>query len=872
MGTMRKGYVFFVMLFIAFKLPAQYSLTLVPYSQDFNGLGTASSTPAGGDLNIVSTTLNGWYFSEALANANNTITAGTGSSGTGDTYNFGLAAAADRTLGGLQSANLNPTIGFYVTNNTGSTITSLTIGYTGEQWRLGTAGRVDRIDFQYSQNATSLITGNWIDVDALDFTAPVTTIPLGALDGNLAANRTLVSSTIIGLYIPNGTTFFIRWIDFDASGAEDGLGIDDFSLTAGIVPPSTNYFRSGQSGSWTNLLTWESSSDNITFVPATAIPNSAANTISIRNGHTVTFSAFLPLDQVIIQSGGTLNFSTGILTVEDGSGDDIDIQGSGALVLSSANNPPAFSGVSPTVNVQSSGILRVSASGLTLTPAAGVHAANYVYNHQSILEHTLTTAFGTVGVTYFPNVTASVIPIFRITQNIGVFVGSTSPTIVNGVFEANGNINFTASGTKTFRNGIRGTGNIGESSSGLFVISGLTAELGGTGSLTVPTTGGLEIGSASGTTVSVTSNKTVTGDISLISTNTYVDLGGNNLTVSGTITGGGANAYIRTSGAGSLIHTAVTTKTFPIGNTSYNPLVISNGNSADFTARVENGINPGIAFPTFGINRTWSIHASAVTPNVGVVFQYATADANAGALPQAQPMEILQNTGGVWSILSGNTNINPGGADPAWTVTAATALGINNSATPYAIGKSGGFTLPIDCIISCQSKKINSGGIITWNINTCAEVNSFEVQRSFSGGAFHTIGTIIPGTSLNYSHIDPLLEKGTSLYRVKVNRSSGAIKYSNSVAIINDSKGILITAILPNPVSDNATLVINGAKTGLVNFIIYDLSGRPVKQWSANISEGSNSINVNARELPAGIYHLAATTGDAKTVIRFVKQ
>ena len=76
----------------------------------------------------------------------------------------------------------------------------------------------------------------------------------------------------------------------------------------------------------------------------------------------------------------------------------------------------------------------------------------------------------------------------------------------------------------------------------------------------------------------------------------------------------------------------------------------------------------------------------------------------------------------------------------------------------------------------------------------------------------------------------------------------------------------------PNPVADKATLVINAAKPGTVNFAIYDVAGRPVRQWSATISEGSNTVTVNAATLPGGIYHLAATTGDSKTVIRFVKE
>src|SRR5262249_19766484 len=120
-------------------------------------------------------------------------------------------------------------------NNTGFTITDLVISYTGEQWRLGTSGRgADRIDFQISTNATSLTSGTYVDVDSLDFSSSITTGTIGALDGNLAVNRTTVSATISSLNIPNGSTFFIRWTDFDATNADDGLGIDDFSITPSL--------------------------------------------------------------------------------------------------------------------------------------------------------------------------------------------------------------------------------------------------------------------------------------------------------------------------------------------------------------------------------------------------------------------------------------------------------------------------------------------------------------------------------------------------------------------------------------------------------------------------------------------------------------
>lgn len=214
-------------------LTPSVSLTLLgtAYNQDFDTLASSSTS---------SSTPDGWGFSETGSNANTTYTAGTGSSNAGDTYSFGAASSSERAFGGLRSGSLIPIIGASFTNNTGSTINSLLVEYTGEQWRLGTAGRgADRIDFQYSTSATNLTTGTWTDVDALDFSSPITSGTVGALNGNHSDNRVKVSSTIMGLNIPNGATFFIRWTDFDAPNADDGLAIDDFSVTPNGSTTST---------------------------------------------------------------------------------------------------------------------------------------------------------------------------------------------------------------------------------------------------------------------------------------------------------------------------------------------------------------------------------------------------------------------------------------------------------------------------------------------------------------------------------------------------------------------------------------------------------------------------------------------------------
>ncbi|HTK81611.1 MAG TPA: choice-of-anchor D domain-containing protein [Bacteroidota bacterium] len=213
-----------------FSASAQVSLTTMgsAYTQDFNTLastGTSSTLPTG------------WALNEA--GGNTTYTAGTGSSATGDTYSFGTSPA-DRAFGCLQSGSNIPTIGASFTNNTGAAIESLVVIYTGEEWRLGARNRFDSLQFQMSLDATSLTTGTWTRYTSLDFATPDTAAPTGAKDGNTGPERSSKTYTITGLNISNGSTFWIRWSDFNVSGSDDGLAVDDFSLTPYVGSSSTN--------------------------------------------------------------------------------------------------------------------------------------------------------------------------------------------------------------------------------------------------------------------------------------------------------------------------------------------------------------------------------------------------------------------------------------------------------------------------------------------------------------------------------------------------------------------------------------------------------------------------------------------------------
>lgn len=207
------------------------------YTQDFNTLAATGST---------GTALpEGWLFAESGTNANNSYGVGTGSSNAGNTWSYGATGSSDRAFGLLASGSLVGQIGASFVNAGTGAINALQIAFTAEQWRNGGSNVPNTLSFEYSTDATSLTTGSWTAFSPLDVKSIVMAANNGvALDGNAAANRGLVSATIDGLSLASGQTLFIRWTDANDLGADDGLAIDDFSLTpvfaTGAVPePAT---------------------------------------------------------------------------------------------------------------------------------------------------------------------------------------------------------------------------------------------------------------------------------------------------------------------------------------------------------------------------------------------------------------------------------------------------------------------------------------------------------------------------------------------------------------------------------------------------------------------------------------------------------
>ncbi len=208
------------------------------YSQNFDTLASTGAT---------GTALpQGFQIVEAGTNANSSYAVGTGSSNAGGSYSFGSTGSTDRALGSLGSGTLSPIyFGGVLTNTLSSTLTSLTFAYTGEQWRLGNSTD-DGLVFQYQVGAAGVTGGAWTTVNALAFAPLFTngTSTGSALDGNLAANQRQIGATISGFSLLAGQSFGFRWFDEDSTGADQGLGVDNLTITGAAtaaVPESATW-------------------------------------------------------------------------------------------------------------------------------------------------------------------------------------------------------------------------------------------------------------------------------------------------------------------------------------------------------------------------------------------------------------------------------------------------------------------------------------------------------------------------------------------------------------------------------------------------------------------------------------------------------
>ena len=220
---------------LATPLPAQIAITSFAsaVTENFDSIGTSATGVLPANWRMTAAGDNAVDWSDPTNVAATTCQASAGSPTSGGRYNWGQSST-DRAIGFMTSGSYNSpnSILAQFSNNTGLTIDQLSISFDYERYRINTAAA--SVSFFHSSDGT-----NWTAATSGDS---------GAMSTGTSSYgfTTLVSSdsktvTLTSLNLDPGAAFYLRW-NFSTTGANSqGLGLDNFRLTASAVPEPSTY-------------------------------------------------------------------------------------------------------------------------------------------------------------------------------------------------------------------------------------------------------------------------------------------------------------------------------------------------------------------------------------------------------------------------------------------------------------------------------------------------------------------------------------------------------------------------------------------------------------------------------------------------------
>lgn len=238
---MGRGVIACSLLLLGVGVQGQLSLGTTPYTQDFDSLSASGALVWKDD-----STIPGWYAAKGSAPAT-TYVASRGFHPGAGIYSYGSDTQTERALGALVS-DQSPSVGLGVRfkNDTASVLTDVTVGFTGEQWRVAnTEPQSLQMSYRISTAPiTDVDLGNthtWSLLPQLSFESPSTLSMIIDLpqtqDGNLARNSVTLSSVLPGVSLLPGEELFLRWTLSKQPGLSQGLAVDNLRITA-VPEPS----------------------------------------------------------------------------------------------------------------------------------------------------------------------------------------------------------------------------------------------------------------------------------------------------------------------------------------------------------------------------------------------------------------------------------------------------------------------------------------------------------------------------------------------------------------------------------------------------------------------------------------------------------
>lgn len=165
--------------------------------------------------------------------------------------------------------------------------------------------------------------------------------------------------------------------------------------------------------------------------------------------------------------------------------------------------------------------------------------------------------------------------------------------------------------------------------------------------------------------------------------------------------------------------------------------------------------------------------------------------------------------------------------------------------------------------------------LLSWTTSEEKELKNFEIQRSYNGRDFESIGSVealsAPGTN-HYEFKDNSFLDGYVYYRLKMNDKDG--KFSNSfiVRVLSGTNTNDDLTVSPNPFKNEFLFAAGFNKAGKISLRFTDSKGAVVKTLNKTVVKGFNSFMIEeTNELPAGFYFLEVKQGNENRKTKIIK-
>jgi hypothetical protein len=177
--------------------------------------------------------------------------------------------------------------------------------------------------------------------------------------------------------------------------------------------------------------------------------------------------------------------------------------------------------------------------------------------------------------------------------------------------------------------------------------------------------------------------------------------------------------------------------------------------------------------------------------------------------------------------------------------------------------------LPINLVQFTAYKKEGNVNVV-WESNSESHFSHYEIEHSNDGVVFTKIGSLAArGQVVNnydFTHKSPVYNK--NYYRLKMVDTDGQIKYSDVVVVVIGA-GVK-TIIAPNPAMDKVQITVATGLAGNIMVKLYNLQGQAINV--PGIKTGSNTMELDVRNIPAGNYWLEMQVNGAKVTERILVQ